>query len=296
MNEEEVLALFRSCSNAGRWGAHDQRGTLNLITPAMRLEALASVRAGDVVSLGARLLPGRSRQDPPSAALAVRDQGTHASDSLTLDIHGYEMTHLDALCHVFVDGTTWGDRSVTEVVLPEGLAFGSVEAAAEGIVTRGVLLDVAATRGVAHLAAGEGISAADLDAAEARLGTRVGPGDAVFVRSGHDLRRASEGEAHSEADPHEGVLPDVVPWLHARDVAVYSSDCVEQRPSGYERVPMPLHQAALARMGLWILDCPDLERLAAACTEHGRSTFALVVAPLRIPGGTGSAVNPLALF
>jgi hypothetical protein len=159
-----------------------------------------------------------------------------------------------------------------------------------------VLLDVAAARGVAHLAAGDGIDVADLEACERRAGVTVGAGDAIFVRSGHGLRAAAEGGDHDEAAPHEGVLPEVVAWLRDRDVAVYSGDCIERRPSGYARVTMPLHQVGLVVMGLCILDCPDVEALAAACREEGRSDFALIVAPLRIPGGTGSAVNPLALF
>jgi kynurenine formamidase len=159
-----------------------------------------------------------------------------------------------------------------------------------------VLLDVAAERGVMHLAAGDGIGVADLEACERRAGVTVGAGDAIFVRSGHGRRAAAEGAGHDEEAPHEGVDPEVLAWLRARDVAVYSGDCIERRPSGYARLTMPLHQVGLVVMGLCILDCPDVEALADACREEGRSTFALVVAPLRITGGTGSAVNPLALF
>ena len=99
--------------------------------------------------------------------------------------------------------------------------------------------------------------------------------------------------SHTVTLTHEGVLPEVVEWLWQRNVAVYSGDCIEQRPTSYERISMPLHQIGLARMGLWILDCPDLEVLAAACRRNGRSDFLLIVAPLKVPGGTASAVNPL---
>jgi kynurenine formamidase len=297
VTEEEVLDLFRTCSNVGRWGRDDQLGTLNLITRGKRLAALASVVEGNIVALGAPLAIGTSRQTPVSATLQIRDDVTSASDTLAMSIHGYEATHLDALGHVFFERRAWGGRTAEALIGSTGLTSLSVEAAAmAGIVTRGVLLDVAGTRGVEHLGEHDGISAADLDAAEQRAGARVQEGDAVFVRSGHAVRAAAEGDAHDENAPHEGVLPDTLPWLKRRDVAIYSSDCVEQRPSGYDRVPMPLHQVGVTAMGMWILDCPDLERLKAACQQHGRSTFALVVAPLRIPGGTGSAVNPLAIF
>jgi kynurenine formamidase len=297
MTEEEVVALFESCSNVGRWGPDDELGTLNLVTPEKRLEAVRSIRSGRVVALGRELAVGRSRQVPPAADLAPRYSPVDAHDELTLRIHGFEVTHLDAPGHVAFEGHTWGGRRMDDVVRDDGLAFGSIAPIGErGIVTRGVLLDVAAARGVAHLAAGDGIGVDDLEAAERIAGVTVGPGDAIVVRAGHALRAAAEGAAHDEGGPHEGVLPEVLRWLRARDVAVYSGDCIEVRPSGYARVAMPLHQVGLVAMGLCILDSPDVEALAAACRDEGRSSFALVVAPLRVPGGTGSAVNPLALF
>ena len=297
MTEEEVLALAERCSNLGRWGSDDQLGTLNLIDDAVRLAALRSVRIGEVATLGAVLPVGRSRQEYPSAEGVWRRDAISSFDALTLDVHGYEATHLDALGHVFLEERTWGDRAAADVLGAAGLDFGSILAAAErAIVTRGVLLDVAGVRGVQWLTPSDGIGAADLEAAEASAGIRVGVGDAIFVRSGHGLRAAAEGESHDETAPHEGLLPEAVEWLWRRDVAVYSGDCIEQRPGRSARVPMPLHQIGLAKMGLWILDCPDVETLAAACRRNGRSEFLLIVAPLKIPGGTASAVNPLAIF
>jgi kynurenine formamidase len=297
MTEDEVVALFDTCSNVGRWGPDDQLGTLNLIGSDERLEALGAVRSGRVISLGRELPVGRSRQAPPAVALTPRYSSVDAHEDLTLRIHGFEVTHLDAPGHVSFKGRAWGGRRVVDVAKDEGLAFGSISPLGErGIVTRGVLLDVAATRGVAYLRASDGIGVADLEAAERLAGVTVRPGDAIVVRSGHALRAAAEGGAHDEDDPHEGVLPEVVAWLRARDVAVYSGDCIEVRPSGYARVTMPLHQIGLVAMGLCILDSPDVEALATACREEARSSFALVIAPLRVPGGTGSAVNPLALF
>lgn len=297
MTEDEVLALFERCSNVGRWGPDDELGTLNHITPAVRLAALASVMAGDVVPFGATLLPGRSRETPPSARMTLRRDAVSAFDELTLDVHGFEATHLDALGHVFFRERAWNGRTAADVLSPDGLRFASVEPAGRtGIVTRGVLLDVAAVHGVPYLPAGTGVTAADLGAAEAYAGTRVGPGDAIVIRTGHARRAAAEGDAHDETAPHEGVTADVVPWLFERSVAVYSGDCIDQRPSGYPSVVMPLHQVGMVSMGLCLLDAPDVELLAEACARHGRSTFALIVAPLRLRGGTASAVNPLALF
>jgi kynurenine formamidase len=297
MNEEDVLRLFETCSNTGRWGPDDEAGTLNYVTGDKRLEALTLVRKGESVSIGRDLVVRGSAQSPPSATHALMYAGHEPSaalEMLTLVPHGFEMTHLDAVAHSYFDGQIYNGRRAAQVVAPDGIAFGSIMAAADGIVTRGVLLDVAAIRGVDYLDAGDGISVSDLEAAEELGGTLVGRGDAIFVRSGQALREHSEGPTGDR--PREGVLAEVVPWLHEREVAVYSGDCIERMPSGYERVPMPLHQVGLAAMGLAILDCADCERLADVCRSLARYVFCVVIAPLRIPGGSGSAVNPIALF
>jgi kynurenine formamidase len=123
---------------------------------------------------------------------------------------------------------------------------------------------------------------------------RVESGDAVVIRSGIDRREALNGPAAVE--PREGLLPDSVLWLHEREVAVFSGDCIERLPSGYPRVPLPLHQVGLVAMGLMILDATDVETLRDLCREEGRNDFLFVAAPLRLPGGSGSPVNPLVVF
>jgi kynurenine formamidase len=297
MTEEDVLRLFETCSNADRWGADDERGTLNYVTRERQLRALALVRKGESVSIGRDLIVRGSAQSPPSAMHVLIYAGHEPSaalELLTLVPHGFEMTHLDAVTHSYFEGHVYNGRSASRVVSPAGIGFGSIMAAANGIVTRGVLLDVAAARGVDHLRVDDGIGVADLEAAERLAGTKVESGDAIFVRSGQALRERREGSIG--ASPREGVLAEVVPWLHEREVALYSGDCIERMPSGYERVPMPLHQIGMVAMGLAILDCADCERLAEVCRTLSRYVFCVIVAPLRIPGGSASAVNPLALF
>jgi kynurenine formamidase len=297
MTEDEVIGLFETCSNAGRWGPGDELGTLNYVTREKRLEALALVRDGDSISIGRDLVVRGSTQSPPSATHVLMYAGHEPSaalELLSLVPHGFEMTHLDAVTHSYFEGQVYNGRRAAQVVTPGGVAFGSIMAAAEGIVTRGVLLDVAAARGVVHLRADDGIGVDDLEQAEALAQTRVGSGDAVFIRSGQALREREEGPIGEGG--REGVLAEVIPWLHEREVAVYSGDCIERMPSGYERVPMPLHQIGMVAMGLAILDCADCERLAAVCRARRRYTFCVCVAPLRVPGGSASAVNPLALF
>lgn len=297
MNEGDVIELFRTCSNEGRWGPDDELGTVNLVTPDVRRRALALARVGTVVSLGRDLRTRDSRQRPPSAVHVMSymaHEPVGSADYLGIMVHGFEVTHLDAVGHAYYGGAMYNGRKAGDMVTPEGLGFASIQVYRDGIVTRGVLLDVAEVRGVPYLAADDGVTVADLEHAEQASGTNVGPGDAVFVRTGHDRRIAVEGW-HGE-DVREGVLPEVIPWLRERDVAVWSGDCIERLPSGLPGVPLPLHQVGMSAMGLAFLDMPDVEVLRDACRAHGTSEFLLVIAPLRIPGGTGSPVNPLAIF
>jgi kynurenine formamidase len=297
VTEDEVIALFERCSNWGRWGDDDEIGTLNLITAEKRAAALAGVRSGRCVSIGRDLATRGSRQTPPSAVHLMTYAGHDASsaqDALLLVPHGFEVTHMDALAHAYFDGRIYNGRRAEDAVGADGISFGSILAARNGILTRAVFLDIPAARGVEHLQPGEGIGSADLDAAEARAGVRIEPGDAVVVRSGIDRRETLDGPGPVE--PREGLVPEAVLWLHERGVAVFSGDCIEQLPSGYSRVPLPLHQIGLVAMGLMILDATDVESLRELVREEGRHDFLFIAAPLRLPGGSGSPVNPLAVF
>jgi kynurenine formamidase len=298
-SEDDVRALFSTCSNDGRWGSDDELGTLNLITPAKRRRSLNLATAGLVIPLGRPLptIPGGAGKSSAFLQLSTRMVGNEivsVGDVLTVEPHGFDVTHLDALGHVFYADRAYNGRSATDILASDGLARTSIVAAAGGIVTRAVLLDVARARGVDYLDAGTFITADDLASAERMAGAKVEPGDAVFVRSGVARRVATGGIDSPEF--REGLAPDAIPWLHQRDVALYSGDCIERLPSGYPGIPLPLHQIGMVAMGLWFLDNPDLEALRRACDGRHTAVFTLIVAPLIIPGATGSVVNPLALF
>ena len=295
-DNESWLKYFTTCSNADRWGADDQQGTLNYITPDRVLEAIRTVDHGVTVSLGYDLPIGKEPLELGGANLRIlHEAGSRGvADVVTVAPHGFAVTHMDALGHVGHEGHVYNGRRLEDVVSDRGLTFGAVTAMASGILTRGVLLDVAETRGVPTLLEGEGISVDDLVAAERRGGTVVRTGDALFIRSGI-------GQDPRWLDPatiagRPGVLPEVIPWLHERQVALYSGDCIERLPSIGDAGDLPLHEIGLAAMGLAMLDNTNVEALRTACQAYGRAEFLLMVAPLRIPGGTGSAVNPLAVF
>jgi kynurenine formamidase len=298
MTEEEVLRLFETCSNWGRWGTDDEKGTLNFITPQKRARSAALVKQGLAVSLGRDL---STRQTPANSVPIVHrmlyvghDDIISTHDSVDVAPHGFRVTHLDALGHVYFRGRIYNGRKASDAVLSRGMTFGSVRALREGIFTRGVLLDVAKARNVDYLKPDEGVYPEDLDAAETLAGVVVESGDAIFVRVGLGAREAVEGEENPSS--RAGLMAECVPWIHERQVAVYSGDCIEKMPSAHPAIPMPLHMIGLVAMGLVMLDNPDVEVLAEAARTAGRSEFLLTCSPLRIPGGTGSAVNPIAVF
>ena len=218
-----------------------------------------------------------------------------SNERLGFVFHGNTTTHLDAPCHVFWDGAMYNGRPHELVDATTGSAWAAVTAAANGIVTRGVLLDVARARGVSSFDPGQGVFPADLEEAERRQGVRVRSGDAVLLRTGYGRVRHEGGAAtgFEQAGWHASCLP----WLHAREVALIGADTPQDvQPSGFDEVLMPVHAVGLVAMGLWLLDNCDLEACAATAVELGQWDFQLAVAPVRFAGTSGSPVNPIATF
>jgi kynurenine formamidase len=296
--EDELDGLFEEVKNWGRWGLEDEKGTLNLITPELARRSAELVRTGRVVSTGFDLdtEPSVKNYFPTVHKMLFMafEQPPTAADQVTIVPHSFTVTHLDAVSHSNYGGLLYNGRSAEAVVTRTGLEAGSILAAAGGIVARGVLLDVAAAQGKRWLNPDEYITEVDLDAAAEWAGVDVLPGDVVLVRSGLGAREAEEG--YEDISRRAGLSPTCVRWLHGHDVAVYGGDCFERLPLPYPNRPWAFHQIAQAAMGLVLLDNVDVEPLATACAEESRWEFQYIIAPLRIPGGTGSAVNPLAVF
>ena len=304
MSDAELRALFARVSNWGRWGAADERGALNHIGPAEIVAAAALVREGRTVSLSRNFptQPGPENPWPAQHHMVIAgddccvpgvDGLEVSTDFIGIAFHGMASSHIDALCHVFAQGRMYNGRPATEVK-STGARFNTIMCARDGIVGRGVLLDVPRAQGVAYVEADHMVTVAELEAAERALGVTVGKGDLLMVRLGRDVRRAEVGD---QAVP--GLDPRLAAWLHERQVAVLGGDGVHDPiPSGvvHRDWAMPIHMLGLAAMGLHLLDNLDLEPLARTCAELGRWTFELVAAPLRIEGGTGSPLNPIAIF
>lgn len=296
LTEDEVDQLGKELSNWGKWGDDDELGTLNYIDAEKVRQIVGGLR-GRTITIGREIqtVPAPNYRRPARHTMVyMQHNSLESADEITLPCHGVSITHLDALGHIYYNGMLYNGRSAEEYVQRDGLHFSSSMAQRDGIATRGVLLDVARARGVDWLEPGEGVTEADLAAAEELAGVKVGRGDAVLVRVGLYAREAVEGPEDPKI--RAGILPQTMRWLHEREVAVLGGDCADKQPSGYKTFRWPMHILALACMGLPLLHACDMERLAAACAEEGRSDFLLTLAPLVFPKTTGCPVNPVCIF
>lgn len=292
-----IDAWATELSNAGRWGEDDQLGTLNLITPAVRVAAAKLVTEGVSVSMAHPLLTERAADNNSPfehRMMATPERaGGWATDTWSLMFHGFAHSHIDALCHLAYKGKYYNDFPMSETTA-EGCKNLGVTNLADGIFTRGVLMDIPRLKGKAWLDAGEGVTVADLEAWEKKAGFKVGPGDAVLLNTGRWVRRAQEGTWQGG---FPGFHASTVPWFKARDVAVVGTDGgLDVYPSGVPNSGAPVHTLVLTALGMPILDVMDLTEVSEAAAERKRWTFLLTAAPIRVPNGTGSAINAIATF
>ncbi|WP_338678027.1 cyclase family protein [Streptomyces sp. SCSIO 30461] len=304
MSPEAFRTLYERLREQTRQGPGDRRGALNHLTPDRITAAAAEVVSGRAVSLAA---PVETRVGPDSPEPAVHrmtgpetdDIGgpglDFARDRFAMNVHGDCDSHLDALCHVIYDGSLYNDVPASTVT-PEGAPELTVDLVADGVVGRGVLLDIPRLRGVRWLEPGDCVTAGDLVAAEVEQGVRAGPGDLLLVRVGHRLRRRETG-AWDVSSARAGLHPDAMEFLAERRVAVLGGDGNnDTAPSPVEGVAFPVHVLAVHAMGVHLMDYLQFEELAPLCAQDNRWTFLCVIAPLRLPAATGSPVNPIAIL
>jgi kynurenine formamidase len=301
---EELDAMYFNLRNWERWGPDDQRGALNHLTDARRAAAAGLVRTGEAVSLSHDLAT-EPRADHPHpvqhhmlASGDARDANgipgyEAARDHLALDVHGLFTTHVDALSHMFVRGEMYGGRPASEV-RSDGAVSNTVLSMADGVIGRGVLLDVPRMLGSPYLGGGEVVTVADLEAAEAAQQVRVGPGDILLVAWGREARQA----ATRGFDGFSGLHAECLPWLQERQVAVLGSDGISDPMPfvGTPQWPFPVHQIGITAMGLHLIDNVALADLGRRCAAAGRWEFLFAMSPLRIVKGTGCPVNPVAVL
>ena len=275
-------------SNWGRWGKDDERGALNLITPEARRRAAALVKSGATVSLSRQIpaetpnpagTPGQPRpiNQNGSGANAFLISGDYLFERQEIEYHGGRLSHFDALCHVSYNGKLYNGLNFKEVVTGRGCSKLSVNSAREGIVTRGVLLDLPGIR----------VRRQDVEDWEEKTGTKIGPGDALLLRSHRPGAPAAFGAA--------GYDPSLIPLLKERDVALLGNDSAQEGGT-IDGVAIPIHTFTIVALGLNLLDNLALDEVAAMADKLKRWEFMLVVAPLRMENGAGSPVNVIATF
>jgi kynurenine formamidase len=290
-------------SNWGRWGKDDQLGALNLITPAKRKEAAKLVKDGVTVSLAHDAMEEKESDNPrPFENKMLTATPISATDEISIAFHGLTTTHMDALAHHFTGGKMYNGNPQSEfVTMDKGATKESIINEKDGIFTRAVLMDIPRLKGVDYLEPGTPIYTEDLEAWLKKAGVKLMPGDALLLRTGRWARRAKFGPA---TNPNRaGLDASVLPWLRKQDVAVLGSEVslsVVPTPASTQ-VPnpddyLPVHNFVIYALGVTVIDNMDLDAVAEACAQRQRWDFLLTVAPLRLPHGTGSPVNPIAVF
>jgi kynurenine formamidase len=291
MSAAEFDKLFKQINNWGRWGKDDALGTMNLITDAKRKQAASLVKAGISVSVAHDLSTEEALDNPSPMKREVAPN--FRTDTYFFQYHGTFITHQDALCHY-----TYNDRIYNDRPLNTKDCFPGIDQLKNGVVTRGVLIDIPRLKGVPYLEPQDAVYQKDIEAWEKMAGVKIGPGDAVILRTGRWARRAKVGPWKA-LDAASGFDVTVTPWFRAHDVALAAGDTTVEihiAPFAVEGQRTPLHTLFISGLGMPIIDDVDPEALAETCAKLHRWEFMLVVAPLRVPNGTGSPVNPIAIF
>ncbi|MGB5247171.1 MAG: cyclase family protein [Woeseia sp.] len=300
MSRVEFDQLMQDISNWGRWGSEDQLGTLNLITPEKRVAAARLVRHGLSLSLALDMDKQKHalNANPFKHEVQVVDWAGHrwAGDRYEVSYHGWSFSHLDGLQHVSHKGMLYNGTPI-DSLSPEGTArLGIQNVGVNGIFTRGVLIDFPRFLGVDFIPAGTAISVADIEAWEAASGVTVSSGDVLLVRTGRWVQVAQEGQWNI-VEKAAGLHASVAAWLRERDVAVIGADGVSDVfPSGVEGLGNPLHELVIAGLGMPMLDNLDLEAVSEMAAQLNTPVFLFVGSPMRVSGGTGAPLNPLAVF
>jgi kynurenine formamidase len=302
----------KRCSNWGKWGAEDELGTLNYITPELVVRSSRLVKRGVTFSLAIPLDSSGPQINQPrrfnpihrmiltgpdfTTGAFKRPGGVGFADDMVI-MALQCATQWDALSHCFLDGKLYNGYDAN-LVSSEGAKRNGIEKMARFIVTRGVLLDIPRVKGVEWLEPGCAITADDLEAAVRAHRVTVGRGDALLVRTGQMAmcrRRKSWGDYAGGDAP--GLSFHTADWIHAHELAALATDTwgMEVRPNELPDSYQPLHQILIPHMGLLVGEIFDLDALAADCAQDGVYEFQFVAPPLPITGAVGTPVNPLAV-
>ena len=293
-NLAEFDQMFTQISNWGRWGKDDELGSANLVTDAKRKQAVALVKNGISVSLAHNPLTEMADDNPRPFEHKMNPGFT--TDTYSVSYHGYAHSHMDALCHFSYKDQVYNGFAKSAVNTEKGCTKLGIQNMKNGVVTRGILIDIPRMKSLPYMEPGTPVFVEDLEAWEKQAGVKVSSGDAIFLRTGRWARRAKLGPwtvGRNEAGYHASVAP----WMKARGVAFVGSDVAQDvLPSLVEGISQPVHTALIAALGIYILDNQDLEALAETAAKLNRWDFLVTFAPVPVTQGTGFPVNAIATF
>ena len=297
--------------NWGRWGDEDQRGALNHIGPEILKKAAAEVQTGKLFSLGLNFDKdgpqlGAGRFNPK---LYPTDLFTPLNPNVPGVVYSDDVIHMplqaatqwDALAHVHYDGVLYNNCKACDTLSVKGASRLGVEhLASPGIMSRGVLLDIARLKKVERLDSTYAITPDDLNAAVEAQGVTLMPGDIVLIRTGHIQTFTIDKDRVAFGGTQPGVNHHCAEWCYDHSLAAFCADNLAVEVFSVEAImgtdiPLAFHMLALRDMGMPLGEMFNLDALAADCAADGRYSFMLAAPPLAFTNAVGSPVNPLAL-
>ncbi|AIT80063.1 cyclase family protein [Novosphingobium pentaromativorans] len=298
--------------NWGRWGEDDQRGTINHVGPEALKRAAAEVVSGKLISLGLEFsqdgpqIPEITKRPNPQLLASDLDQifnpanprSRFNDDVIVMPLQS--ATQWDALSHVHYDGEMYNGCKASECLTARGTKKNGVHhLGSPGIMSRGVLLDIARLHGVDELPADHKISPDELNRACEKFGVTVEAGDIVVVRTGHLRTFTVRKDKTKVAGFQAGLGAECAEWLYDKSAAAVAADNIAVEFLGMEsltqEVVLPFHMLAIRDMGMPLGELFDLEALSQDCAADGRYSFLLSAPPLKVTGAFGSPINPIVL-
>lgn len=299
--KKEFDAIYDSVSNRNKWGPSDELGTLNYISTTEILNALKIPTEGIKVSLAFNLEKEPSTINPhpfEHQLFLSRPSKTYRwnSDYFGVNYHGLAHSHMDALSHLSHNGKFYNDFPEETINKTQGATKLGIENISNGIMGRGVLIDVPSIRGIEFVPAGTPIYTADILAFEKKHNIQLKKGDILFIRTGRQAEVKAK-DLWPFSEKKAGLHYTVVTLLHQRKIALMGADGTNEfHPSPIKEEQSPIHKITITAMGMPLLDNLNLEELYQTASKLNRWTFLITINPLRVKGGTGSPVNPIAVF
>jgi kynurenine formamidase len=312
---EEFRAIGARYSNWGRWGSGDRIGTLNHITSDSVVAAGKLIKRGKIFDLAIPL-----DRDGVQIGVGGRTNPVHLMSCSPLDTEHFNQhliepegminvddfimmplqcaTQWDGLGHVGYDGKFYNAVPASSITTNRGSTCLSIHQTLEkGIAGRGVLLDIAALRGIGRMAAGEVITPGDLEAAERRQKVEVRAGDILILRTGLIQHFTVDRSPAAYWNGEPGIDLSCVEWLYRRGVAALASDNwgIEVVHPHSTKFFMPVHCVLIRDLGMTLGEIFDLDALARDCEEDGAWEFFFSAPALKVSNGVGSPISPLAI-